>query len=73
VDVLINGERVSIDRAVFVELLENSVVNGRAPYHHALERNEIHYAELVDLARKAEVPHPLFFAPFTLVAAQVAS
>lgn len=72
-DVLINGERVSIDRAVFVELLENSVVNGRAPYHHALERNEIHYAALVDLARKAEVPHPLFFAPFTLVAAQVAS
>jgi hypothetical protein len=73
VDVLINGDRVSIDRAVFIELLENSVVNGRAPYHHALERDEIHYTELVDLARKAEVPHPLFFAPLTLVHAQVAS
>lgn len=70
-DVLINGERVPIDRAVFEELLENSVVNGRAPYHHALERGEIHYTELVDLARKAEVPHPLFFAPLALVQAQV--
>ena len=70
-DVLINGERVPIDRAVFEELLENSIVNGRAPYHHALERDEIHYTELVELARKAEVPHPLFFAPLNLVQAQV--
>lgn len=70
-DVLINGERVPIDKAVFEELLENSVVNGRAPYHHALERDEIHYTELAELARKAEVPHPLFFAPLALVQAQV--
>jgi len=72
-DVLLDGARVPIDRGVFVQLLENSVVNGRAPYHHALERNEIPYGELVDLARKAEVPHPLFFAPLALVQAQVKS
>lgn len=68
---LINGERFPIDRAVFTELLENSTVSGRAPYIHALERDEISYAALVELARKAEVPHPLFFAPFALVKAQV--
>lgn len=70
-DVLINGERVAIERAVFTALLENSVVSSRAPVHHALERGEIHYSELVDLARKAEVPHPLFFAPLAFVHAQV--
>jgi hypothetical protein len=71
VDVLVNGDRVPIDRAVFMELLENSVVNGRAPYHRALDRDEIPYTELVHLARKAEVPHPLFFAPLALVQTQV--
>lgn len=71
VDVIIGAARVAIDRSVFVELLENSVVNGRAPYLHALEASEIHYSDLVSLARKAEVPHPLFFAPRALVQAQV--
>jgi hypothetical protein len=70
-DVLLYSERIPIDRAVFVELLENSVVSGRAPYHHALERDEISYTELLELARKAEVPHPLFFAPQALVQTQV--
>lgn len=70
-DVLLHGERVPIDRAVFVELLENSVVSGRAPYHHALDRDEITYTDLLELARKAEVPHPLFFAPLALVQTQV--
>ncbi len=71
IEVIIGTGRVAINRAVFVELLENSVVNDRAPYRHALERSEIHYSELVDLARKAEVPHPLFFAPPSLVRTQV--
>ncbi|MDQ1077275.1 MULTISPECIES: hypothetical protein [Microbacterium] len=70
-DVLLYGERIPIDRAVFVELLENSVVSGRAPYYRALERDEISYTELLELARKAEVPHPLFFAPLALVQTQV--
>lgn len=69
--VIIAGEPVSIDRSVFVDLLENSVVNGRAPYLNALEKSKIHYSDLLDLARKAEVPHPLFFAPPAVVQAQL--
>lgn len=69
--VLVAGESVSIDRSAFVDLLENSVVNRRAPYLHALERSQIHYSDLLDLARKAEVPHPLFFAPAPVVQAQL--
>lgn len=72
-DVIVGGNRVTVDRSVFVELLENSVVNSRAPYLHALERGEIRYSELLDLARKAEIPHPLFFAPPAVVQAQVAT
>lgn len=71
VRVIIAGEPVPIDRSVFVDLLENSVVNGRAPYLHALEKSKIQYADLLDLARKAEVPHPLFFAPPAVVQAQL--
>jgi hypothetical protein len=70
-NVIIGGERVAIDRTVFVELLENSVVNARAPYLRALETSQIHYSELVDLARKAEVPHPLLFAPVTVAQDQI--
>lgn len=69
--VIIAGESVPIDRSVFVDLLENSVVNGRAPYIHALEKSKIQYSELLKLARKAEVPHPLFFAPPAVVQAQL--
>jgi hypothetical protein len=71
VRVIIAGESVPIDRSVFVDLLENSVVNGRAPYIHALEQSKIQYSELLKLARKAEVPHPLFFAPPAVVQAQL--
>lgn len=71
IDVIIGTSRVQIQRTVFTELLDNSVVNARSPYLKALERSEIHYSELVDLARKAEVPHPLFFAPPAQVRAQV--
>lgn len=71
VHVIIAGESVPIDRSVFVDLLENSVVNARAPYIHALEKSKIQYSELLKLARKAEVPHPLFFAPPAVVQAQL--
>jgi hypothetical protein len=71
VHVIIAGESVPIDRSVFVDLLENSVVNGRAPYLHALEKSKIQYSDLLVLARKAEVPHPLFFAPLAVVQAQL--
>lgn len=67
----LNGDHVEIERDTFVELLDNSIVSGRAPYRKALDHGEIPYSELVKLARTAEVPHPLFFAPLPLVQAQV--
>ncbi|MGN6428064.1 MAG: hypothetical protein ACTHMF_14685 [Leifsonia sp.] len=67
----IGSDRVRIEKSVFVDLLENSVVNGRAPYRRALETSEITYSDLVALSRKAEVPHPLFFAPLHIVQAQL--
>lgn len=70
-DVTIGGDRVHLDTSVFVELLENSVVNGRAPFRHALEASEITYTDLLELSRKAEVPHPLFFAPLDIVQTQL--
>jgi hypothetical protein len=71
IDVLLDGERSTIERSIFSELLENSVVHDRAPVRHALERGEIPFTELVDLARKAEIPYSLFFAPSEFVAAQM--
>ncbi|WP_431072721.1 ImmA/IrrE family metallo-endopeptidase [Microbacterium phyllosphaerae] len=71
VDVLIGGARVSADDAVFVELLDNSVVNARAAYRRALATGEILYRDLLSLARTAHIPHPLFFAAPDVVHAQV--
>ncbi|QIZ97794.1 hypothetical protein HF024_04155 [Leifsonia sp. PS1209] len=62
---------MTIEKAIFFDLLENSVVNGRAPYRRALETSEITYSDLLALSRKAEVPHPLFFAPVPVVQAQL--
>lgn len=68
---IIGSDRVTIEKAIFFDLLENSVVNGRAPYRRALETSEITYSDLLALSRKAEVPHPLFFAPVPVVQAQL--
>ncbi|MBT1669195.1 hypothetical protein KK092_07360 [Curtobacterium flaccumfaciens pv. flaccumfaciens] len=67
--VTLHGSCVMIDRVVFVELFENSVVSARAPYRHALERSTISFSDLVDLARTAQVPYALCFAPRELVRA----
>lgn len=71
IEIIVGTARIPIHRSVFTELLENSIVNARAPYLRALERSEIHYSDLINLARKAEVPHPLFFASPSLVRAQI--
>jgi len=70
-DVLLDGTRTAIDKEVFANLLGNSVVNGRVPFLRAIERSEIHFQDLVELARKAEVPFPLFFAPLEQVNEQL--
>lgn len=71
IDVIIGTGRVPISREVFTGLLENSVVHGRAPYRKALKASAIHYSDLVELARKAEIPHPLLFAPPDLAQEQI--
>lgn len=71
IDVMLDGKSWQVSRAVFEKLFANSVVHARAPYRRALETSQISYADLVDLARKAEIPHPLFFAPLEFVEAQI--
>ena len=71
--VTLNGTRTMIDRQVFEDLFENSVVSGRAPYRQALDRAEITFGDLVELSRKADIPYPLFFAPHEHVQAQIAT
>ena len=67
INVMLDGSAVSIDAAVFEELFEQSVVNDRVGVRRALARSEIKFRDLVELARVAEIPYPLFFAPMDVV------
>lgn len=71
VNLMLDGTRVPIDRDVFVALFEQSVVSDRVPIRRALERSSIKYADFLELARAAEIPHPLFFAPLPVVEEQL--
>lgn len=71
IDVTVGADVVPIDRGVFVALFENSVVHGAAGYTKALDRGQITFKDVVELARKAEVPYPLLFAPRPVVDAQL--
>jgi hypothetical protein len=71
--VVLQGSRTMIERRVFEDLFENSVVSGRAPYRQALERSEVAFNDLVELSRKADIPYPLFFAQYDHVRAQIAT
>jgi hypothetical protein len=71
IDVLLNGSRTPIEKAVFIALLENSIASSYVGYDRALRKLEISFGELVDLARHGEIPFSLFFAPLPLVEAQL--
>lgn len=73
IDVLLNGEAVSTDEAVFRALLDNSVAGTYVGYERALESRSIRFSDLEYLAEKGDIPLPLFFAPLPLVEAQVAA
>lgn len=60
-----------VERSVFTALFDESVVSGRAPYLKALQTSTITFDALVDLARKAEIPYTLFFAPHQVVNQQL--
>lgn len=73
IDVLLDGHAVPIDQSVFEALLDNSVAGTYAGYQHALDSRTITFTELVFLARRGDIPYALFFAPLSLVEAQVAT
>lgn len=68
---LLGHSAVPIDDAVFTTLLDNSVAGTYKAYERALQRGSIKYSDLVDLARKGDIPYTLFFAPIALVREQV--
>ena len=69
--VRLGGSDVPVERSVFSGLLGESVVRNRVPYTKALRKSRITFDALVDLARKAEVPYTLFFAPQEVVDRQL--
>lgn len=71
IDVLLGRDTVPIDETVFTTLLDNSVAGTYKGYERALEAGNIRFTDLVDLARKGEIPYSLFFAPLALVREQV--
>jgi hypothetical protein len=71
ITVRLGGSAVEIDREVFSALFGNSALSDRAPYRKALESSQIMFDDLVGLARKADIPYSLFFAPLPVVEAQL--
>jgi hypothetical protein len=73
IGVSVDGQSVPIDESVFRMLLDNSVAGTYRRYERALDERSIKLTDLIFLARKGEIPYPLFFAPIQLVEAQVAT
>lgn len=73
IDVHVNGETVTVEKAVFTTLLDNSVAGTYVDYQHALESGSIRFRQLMFLCEKGDIPLPLFFAPLAMVEVQVAA
>jgi len=71
INVTLDRVATPIDRGVFEALFEQSVVRSYATVTKALETGSISFKDLVDHARKAEIPYPLFFAPRDVVDEQL--
>jgi hypothetical protein len=71
VGIWLGGDCVAVDREVFTSLFEASVAASRAAYLKALETSRITFDDLVGLARAAQIPYTLFFAPKPVVERQV--
>lgn len=69
--VSVGNETVAVEEDVFVALFENSVVSEYAVFNKSLVSGSIKLDDLVSLARKADIPFSLFFAPSDVVAAQL--
>ena len=61
----------TIERKVFTALFEESVLSDAAGYRNALRDSRITFNVLIDLARRADIPYTLFFAPSAQVERQL--
>lgn len=68
---LLSSSTIPIEDAVFTTLLDNSVAGTYKGYERALQTGKLKFSDLVDLARKGDIPYALFFAPIALVREQV--
>ncbi len=71
INVTLNRVATPIDRGVFEALFEQSVVSDYARVKDALRSGSMSFAALVEMARKAEIPYPLFFASRDVVDEQL--
>ncbi|TLK50909.1 hypothetical protein [Glutamicibacter sp. V16R2B1] len=71
IEVLLAGSSIAIDDEVFRTLLDNSVAGTYKEYENSLARGTIAFGALIRLARRGEIPYPLFFAPLDVVESQV--
>lgn len=69
--VRIGKQSVTIDGRIFFALLDIPYVKTYVAYAKAASANSIPLHDLKALAEKADVPYPLFFAPFSHVEAQL--
>lgn len=64
-------ESIKIEKDIFESLFDQSPIRAYKACQLALTSNEIKLADLKDLAKKADVPYPLFFAPKKIVNDQI--
>jgi Zn-dependent peptidase ImmA (M78 family) len=65
--VKVGRDKVGIDKKVFVNLLDLAPIKQYKSFKDALAFNEISFVDLKDLAHKADIPYPLFFASENIV------
>lgn len=71
IQVMLGHSSVVVERKVFTALFEASIAATRAGYRRALQTGTVKFKTLVELARIAQIPYTLFFAPFEVVEEQV--
>ncbi len=69
--VKVKKEKVKIDKEVFLSLFDLVPIKKYVAYKNALASNEITLADLKNLAQKADIPYPLFFAPKNTIDLQI--
>lgn len=69
--VLLEGQAIEIDGRVFQTLFNNSVRRTYKDITKSLDLGRISFQKLVDHAVAAQIPYPLFFAPYDVVQRQL--